>query len=179
MTPHNTNTPTLRTRIDKHLSTCTCKHTNKTSHSQKANSALLICSRLTHIVTSQAPPSRGRKTSVAGSGRPEIDAPKTIQSTAKRKSRRLRSSHTAGGGRVPRLHHPVRLQATPPTYPPLLAPCNGQPGRGQAAETQQAAGWAMKAEHHLQTLGAPQRSSWAASESGHTREARKARTRQT
>ena len=62
---------------------------------------------------------------------------------------------------MPRLHHPVRLQATTPMYP-QLAQYNGQPGRHQAAETQQPEGWAMKSERHLQTLGAPRRPNWAA-----------------
>ena len=45
----HTNTPTLRTRIDKHLSTCTCKHTNKTSHSQTANCAAHLFQTHSHL----------------------------------------------------------------------------------------------------------------------------------
>ena len=139
----------------------------------------LRCSFVPNSLTSSSPKrlqAEAEKRLLPGPAGPKSTHQKQSRAP-QRKSRRLRSSHTAGGGRVPRLHHPVRLQATPPTYPPLMAPCNGQPGRDQAAETQQAAGWAMKAELHLQTLGAPQRSSWAASESGHTRGARKARSR--
>ena len=96
------------------------QNTNKTSHSRTANCAahFLICSKLTHIGISQAPPCRGRKASVAGSGRQtEIDAhTKRTNPEHRSQFRRLRSSHTAGGGRVPRLHPLIKVRIMTPVW---------------------------------------------------------------